>query len=111
MLLPWINDLGLISSNPNKNILKGFPLAVKRAVISSIVRYFHSQYEHAIAQLTTAAHVNWIMEVIGHSFQLPIEENEVINMAIDIYQKWLFNDSDRPAPLRDDLQYFIQVSS
>jgi hypothetical protein len=109
MLLPWISDLGLIASNPEKNILKGFPLAVKRTVVSSIVRYFHSQYEHAIVQLTTAAHVNWVMEVIGQSFQLPIEDHEVINMAIDIYQRWLFTDADRPIPIKDDLQYFIQV--
>ncbi|KAL0483098.1 RapGAP, partial [Acrasis kona] len=108
MLLPWISDLGLVASNPEKNILKGFPLLVKRTVVSSIVRYFHAQYEHAISQLTTASHVNWAMEVIGQSFQLPIDDHEVINMAIDIYQRWLFNDNDRPEPIKNDLQRFIQ---
>jgi hypothetical protein len=109
MILPWIDEIGLIASDPTKNILKNFPLSVKRVVVSAIVRYFHTQYSHAISQLTTEAHVLWVMEVIGHSFQLPIEDHEVINMAIDIYHKWLFNDADRPEPIKSNLQFFIQV--
>ena len=109
MLLPWIDEIGLVPSDINKNILKNFPLPVKRVVVSSIVRYFHSQYQHAISQLSTESHVEWVMEVIGQSFQLPIEDHEVIGMAIDIYQKWIFNEKDRPVPVNANLQYFIQV--
>lgn len=108
MLLSWIDEIELVVSEPNKNILKNFPLSVKRVVVSSIVRYFHSQYQHAISQMTTASHVEWVMEVIGQSFQLPIEDHEVIGMAIDIYHKWIFNENDRPEPVKANLQYFLQ---
>lgn len=108
MILPWIDEIGLISADPTKNILKNFPLSVKRVVVSSVVRYFHTQYQHAVSQLTTESHVLWVMEVIGQSFQLPIEDHEVINMAIDLYHKWLFVEADRPEPVKANLQYFIQ---
>lgn len=108
MILPWIDEIGLVSSDPTRNILKNFPLSVKRVVVSAVVRHFHSQYQEAIAQLTTENHVEWMMEVIGQSFQLPIEDHEVINMAIDIYQKWIFNKDERPAPVNGNLQHFLR---
>lgn len=107
MILPWIAQLGLLKSNEDKNILRDFPLSVKRVVVSEIVKYVAKKYSEAIKLLTTPAHVNFIMEIIGQSFQLPIQDHEVINMAIDIYHKWLFS-RERPQPIIEDTQTFIR---
>ncbi|EFC50362.1 rap/ran GTPase-activating protein [Naegleria gruberi] len=108
MLLGWIDELGLIQSDPTKNILKTFPLDVKRVVISSIVDYFNNQNNTAKNGLSTTAHVEWVMEVVGHAFQLPIADHQTIDRAINVYNKWLFEENQRPIPLQENLQYFVQ---
>ncbi|KAF0981277.1 hypothetical protein FDP41_012537 [Naegleria fowleri] len=108
MLLGWIDELGLIHSDPTKNILKSFPLEVKRVVISAITDYFNQQNATAKNFLTTTAHVEWVMEVLGHAFQLPIADHQTIDRAINVYNKWLFEEAQRPAPLQENLQYFVQ---
>lgn len=69
MLLDWISDeMALISSSPEKNMLKDYPLTVKRVVVGSVVKYFDSQHDEAIKTLLTQNHVNWVMEIIGMRF-------------------------------------------
>ncbi|KAL9648269.1 hypothetical protein ABK040_013888 [Willaertia magna] len=108
MLLGWIDELGLIKSDPRKNIIKNFPLEVKRVVISSIVEYFNNQNDSAKNNLTTTAHVEWVMEVIGQAFSMPIVDHVSIDRAINVYTKWLFEVDQRPFPMQENLQYFIQ---
>jgi len=108
MLLGWVDELGLIHSDPTKNILKNFPLEVKRVVISSIVDYFNTQNAVAKNFLTTTSHVEWVMEVVGHAFQMPIADHQTIDRAINVYNKWLFEADQRPTPVDENLQYFIQ---
>jgi hypothetical protein len=77
-------------------------------VVSEIVKYVADKYNDAISLMLTPPHVEFFMEIIGHSFQLPIEDHEVINLAIDIYAKWLFS-KQRPEPIVNDQQYFFRV--
>lgn len=66
MLLDWISDeMSLISSSLEKNMLKNFPLSVKRVVVGSVVKYFDSQHDEAVKTLLTQNHINWVMEIIG----------------------------------------------
>lgn len=123
MLLPWVTDtMGLIPFDANSNFLKDFPLAVKRVVVSAVVRYFAQQYDHASKQVKNASHADFVMELIGtriwqylqilrtgQSFLLPIEDSEVINLAIEVYEKWLFKDETRPECIKEDLQKYIKV--
>lgn len=39
--------------------------------------------------LSTRHHVLWSMEIIGHSFALPMEDADVIHGALRIYEQWL----------------------
>ncbi len=110
MLLDWISStMGLVPSSADANILKDFPLVVKRVVVSSVVKYFDSQQDEANKTLTTSTHVRFIMELIGQSFQLPIEEHEVINQAINIYERWIFVPEKRPKPFQEQAQHFLRV--
>jgi hypothetical protein len=66
MLLDWIDKLGLLKAKDDKNILKDFPLPVKRVVVSEIVKYMSSKYNSAITILKTPSHVDFMMEMIGN---------------------------------------------
>jgi len=66
MLLPWISEtMGLIPVDINSNFLRDFPLQVKRVVVSSVVRYFATQFDHAIKTIKTPSHLDFNMEIIG----------------------------------------------
>lgn len=65
MLLEWIDTLGLLKSRPDRNILKDFPLGVRRVVVSEIVRYTARRYDEAMALLKTPTHIYFILEIIG----------------------------------------------
>ena len=63
MLLEWIDQLGLLKAVETKNILKDFPLPVKRVVVTEIVKYVSSKYDSAIPLFTTSNHIDFLMEI------------------------------------------------
>eukprot|EP01080_Neovahlkampfia_damariscottae_P002079 gene2079-1951_t len=100
MLLEWIDQLGLLKAIDTKNILKDFPLEVKRIVVTEVVKYVSSKYDTAIPLFTTSSHIDFLMEITAQSFQLPISDHEVIDQAIGIYSKW-FLTKNRPEVMND----------
>jgi hypothetical protein len=108
MLLDWIDQLGLVKARDYKNVLREFPLPVKRVIVTEMVKYVSKKYEEACQLMKTPTHVLFMMEIIGQSFQLPIEDAEVIHLTIDIYHKWFFNKT-RPEPIERDPQPFFRV--
>ncbi|CAH0513347.1 unnamed protein product [Peronospora belbahrii] len=64
--------------------------------------------------LPSGHHIRWAMEVLGHSFALPMEDSEVISGSLRIYQRWLGVDDEkngkdhRPACMQKVEQTFIQ---
>eukprot|EP00761_Pharyngomonas_kirbyi_P013586 gb/GECH01013615.1/.p1 GENE.gb/GECH01013615.1/~~gb/GECH01013615.1/.p1 ORF type:complete len:1163 (+),score=259.89 gb/GECH01013615.1/:1-3489(+) len=106
MFLDWISFAGLLQHDEAKNILAQWPLEVRQTVVAAVVRYQVEKYESATKLLTTPSHVKWVMECVGQAFQLPVGDNaEVIDLAIQLYRKWLF-DSVKPAPIVKDTKYF-----
>lgn len=65
MLLEWIDQLGLLKARSDRNILKDFPLGVKRVIVSEIVKYTARKYDEAMALLKTPTHIYFLMEIIG----------------------------------------------
>lgn len=71
-----------------------------------------------LAVLPTGHHIRWAMEVLGHSFALPMEDSEVISGSLRIYQRWLGVDEEslngksgkdlRPSCMQKVEQTFIQ---
>lgn len=108
MQLEWIDTLGLLKARRDANFLREFPLKVRRVITSEFVRYFSSNYVDACEFLKTPSHVTFSMELIGISFQLPMEDHDIINLALDIYYKWLFN-KVRPAPIDENPQVYYRV--
>jgi hypothetical protein len=53
------------------NVLGGFPLVVKKAIVSSTVGFLIDASTKSI--LLTKNHVLWSMEIIGQGFALPME--------------------------------------
>jgi hypothetical protein len=63
--------------------------------------------------LPTTGHVRWAMELIGHSFVLPMEDHGTIKVAVEIYLGWLIKAGAvdvRPAPIqRDECSFFKDI--
>lgn len=57
------------------------------------------------------AHVKWFMEVIGQGFNLPLEDMAITDSDVDIYAKWLFEPTIRPAAVVNEglEQEFYQI--
>ena len=65
--------------------------------------------------LPSGHHIRWAMEVLGHSFALPMEDSDVIAGSLSIYQRWLGVDDEttsgrdqRPVCMQKVEQTFIQ---
>ncbi|EGF76898.1 hypothetical protein BATDEDRAFT_92176 [Batrachochytrium dendrobatidis JAM81] len=100
MFASKLGELGMFAPSPDSGILNAFPLSVKRKLILEITQCLlprSSPLGDPGAILTSATHVNWMMEVIGQGFSLPIEDVIVIQDAINVYHSWLLEKSTRPA--------------
>lgn len=95
------------------NILGSLPLSIRRVLISEITSFLHppSGKQPPDQNLfASPAHVKWFMEVIGQSFNLPLEDMTITSDAIDIYARWLFESPRPTAVVREGLeQEFYQI--
>ena len=75
------------------SILSSFPLLQRRTICSSIILSLVSdKLQKSAESLTSRAHVDWTTEVIGHSFQLPLnQKNDIttVSAALRLYRSWL----------------------
>lgn len=46
--------------------------------------------------LQTSFHLRWAMEAIGQAFSLPLEDERIINAAIEIYRRWALVPAKQP---------------
>jgi len=51
--------------------------------------------------LTTISQLDWILEVLGAAFSLPLDEINVISNATSLYLNWLIDSAKRPSALHD----------
>ncbi|KUF99001.1 hypothetical protein AM588_10010749 [Phytophthora nicotianae] len=87
---------------------------------SMVVGYLTEENVDTQTVLPSGHHIRWAMEVLGHSFALPMDDSEVIQGSLDIYQRWLGVDDEtlaakggkskdqRPACMQKVEQTFIQ---
>lgn len=67
-------------------------------------------YASVDEMMTSKYHVQWMMEIIGQGFSLPIEESIVISRCSIIYSQWLLEHQLCPAVIQNDTQQvFWQV--
>lgn len=107
MFLDHLNTLGLLQHDPSTDILKQFPLSVRQTLASQVVNVLLDSNAGARA-LTSVAHVRWAMESVGASFTLPMESEEIMSTAIELYRRWLLDSSKRPSPINSEPQFFIR---
>lgn len=61
-------------------------------------------------QISTPAHVKWLMEVIAQGFTLNMEDLPVIERCVTIYTKWLLGGpEDKPPGLLAEETFFRGV--
>lgn len=46
--------------------------------------------------LLTSFHLRWATEAIGQGFSLPLEDERIINAAIEIYRRWALVPAKQP---------------
>lgn len=95
------------------NILARFPLHVKKIMITEVTSTLLVTSD--LTLLSSMAHMNWAMEVLGQGFALPLEELSITQETTQLYSQWLFEPQMRPMAFRQaagtaDEQLLYQVS-
>nr|CCA27586.1 conserved hypothetical protein [Albugo laibachii Nc14] len=89
MFLRWIEKCELVPTSPESHVLLRFSETCQRGLCSIVVNFLTSEDTSAAEILPTRHHILWAMEIIGHSFALPMENSDIIFGALCIYEKWL----------------------
>ncbi|KAI9908380.1 hypothetical protein PsorP6_003777 [Peronosclerospora sorghi] len=115
MFLQWISKCELVPVPPDSYVLKKFPEKCQRGMCSMVVASLTEENTDPQVVLPTIHHIRWAMEVLGHSFALPMEDSDVISGTLDIYKRWLGvhdgtkgSKDQRPACMQKVEQNFIQ---
>ncbi|KAL4124790.1 hypothetical protein PRIC2_008384 [Phytophthora ramorum] len=115
MFLQWISKCDLVPQSTDTYVLKKFSDKCQRGLCSMVVGYLSEDDVDTVNVLPSGHHIRWSMEVLGHSFALPMEDSDVISGSLDIYQRWLGVDAEaldgkdqRPACMQKVEQTFIQ---
>eukprot|EP01135_Chromosphaera_perkinsii_P004404 Nk52_evm7s280 gene=Nk52_evmTU7s280 len=87
MFLDWVAQLSLLNHDPETNVLGAFPLSVRKTIITAVVKFMEKSSNRQF--LSSHSHVNWVMEVVGQGFSLPIQEADTIVSCIELYNEWL----------------------
>jgi hypothetical protein len=87
-------------------VLKDFSLFVRRAIISQVVNFL---LEAPANILSSQAHIKWVMETCGQGFNLPMEDETIINHCTELYRRWALESQYRPAAFDEQPQLFLQV--
>ncbi|KAL6061280.1 Ral GTPase-activating protein subunit alpha-1 [Balamuthia mandrillaris] len=111
MFLERVASLGLLHHAPDTNILKEFPLEVRQIISTEVVHYLMESKTEVTKVLSSRAHVIWAMECIGTAFTLPLDQEETMAKAVELYRRWTLepNRKDCPVAIQEDYQFFLQV--
>ena len=110
MYFPAVNNLALIEARKGRsyrvpgrpplctadeNVLLEFSQSVKRNVAAEVASYMLLDSTPP-SVLQTSFHLRWAMEAIGQGFSLPLEDERIINAAIEIYRRWALVPAKQP---------------
>ncbi|KAF9180947.1 hypothetical protein BGZ51_005783 [Haplosporangium sp. Z 767] len=76
------------------NVLSRFPLSVKKTLIHEVTSTLLDTSD--LTLLSSMAHMQWAMEVLGQGFALPLEELSLAQETTRLYSQWLFEPQMRP---------------
>ena len=92
--------------------MRDIPARFGLKICETMVEYLYDRKNEKI-MLLTREHVEWVMEILGHSFNLDITNNSavVLNNAIEIYKRWIVPDNkySAPKPIIHNSEYFTRV--
>ncbi|CAI5728840.1 unnamed protein product [Peronospora destructor] len=115
MFLPWISKCDLMPVSADSYVLKKFSEKCQRGMCSMVVSSLTETNVDTLTVLPSGHHIRWAMELLGHSFALPMEDSDVISGSLGIYQRWLGVDDEtrsgrdqRPACMQKVEQTFMQ---
>jgi hypothetical protein len=106
MFSNWISSVKLLDEDKNKGLIAGFPLPIRRGLISQMVSYVKSD-ARCSALLVSKSQMDWTFEVLGQAFSLPLDDADVIQNTIDIYRNWM-QGIGRPTAFVENSQVFFQ---
>ena len=95
-----------ILQNSNTNYLNIF-LSSAEDKSNVTVLIVNSLFSCKSDHFSSAQHISWAMEFLGHAFSLPLQHHKVISKAFKLYHKWIF-DSDRPCPISNNESFYQQ---
>jgi hypothetical protein len=85
-----------------------FPKAIRRGLASQIVPHLLADVMFAQESFTTKQHLVVVLEVLGQSFALDVEDAPLIFQVADLYKRWFLLDS-RPNPMKENEDFFYVV--
>ncbi|KAJ6253423.1 hypothetical protein M0813_13393 [Anaeramoeba flamelloides] len=87
----FLNHISQVTPNQHRiktDVLVRFPHALKKSVISQILNYL-LECSNLDNLIPSTFHMKWFLEVTGQAFALPIEEHQIISVALKIYDSWI----------------------
>ena len=110
MFLKTIGDASLLDTD-ELFVLKDAPDDTCLSLAATMVKYLSSDVSHEEKTLLTREHCEWVMQIFGRAFSLPIHgrSEKVISGAIVLYKKWMHLPT-APQPIQKDALYFTKVS-
>ena len=110
MFLKTIGDASLLDTD-EVFVLKDVPDDTCLSLASAMVKYLSADVANEEKTLSTKANVEWVMQIFGRTFSLPIHSGrseKVISGAISLYKKWMHLPT-APQPIQKDALYFTKV--
>lgn len=113
MILEWIETLGegILEKEIDANVLSAFPPQIRRAIIAEVTNCIYqscsgspiggganasSASGNLMSSMTSMFHVQWVTEIIGQAFTLPLEDMNIVSNAAVVYIQWLVEADRRP---------------
>ena len=110
MFLKTIGDAKLLDTN-ELFVLRDVPDDPCLRMADEMVKYFMADTLNEEKTLITEDHIEWVMQIFGRAFKLPIKSDKsikVLSGAIALYTKWMHLPT-APQPIQKKALYFTKV--
>ncbi|KAL7713720.1 Ral GTPase-activating protein subunit alpha/beta N-terminal domain-containing protein [Entamoeba marina] len=108
MFISTAKDVGLITSSENTQLQEMFSYASQKEMASMTSKEIVENIQEFNTRITTTAHLNHVLELIGPSFSFPLEERTTISNVLTIYDTWLFDDV-QPLPIQSHGKHYFNI--
>ncbi|KAJ5068671.1 hypothetical protein M0811_02614 [Anaeramoeba ignava] len=108
MFLPYISTVTPIRNRDDTGVLVKFPREVQRGIEGLVVEVLLDP-DKSEEILTSTFHIKWVIEIIGQSFALPIEDHPIISNGIELYSRWLMGKAVPTAFIENQNYFFREI--